>query len=659
MDKKRVLYADNDRNYLDARSELLEIEGYQVIKAYNPEEAKRILEQENIHLAILDIRLVDDNDEGDISGILLAKDELYKRVPKIFVTGFPSYEAVREAVGLIIGGEQIALAFLAKKEGSKALIEAVNTAFEKVVGINWKLRFVWNEMGLLNFSYLILLLESELDPVLLTPRSSELKELFCKLFPTDEQISVVGLSWLRDGCACLTLLVLNKGSSRQAIVIFGHHKSIVEQHKGFKEYQEKVTELLPQPIFAETSRFAGLAFSISDKGGVPLQNGSFFFQETGEKNVRVALENLYKQTLYNWHQRDRSETDEADLAGIYRNRLGILNQRESLEEALRVVRYLADIAHSYSLIREIFLEGDEIVFVFNNGIIFRGINPITYLFDPQAFKKQSTVITSTFGGIASKSLLIDEECHVYPTDMLSITKSPILEDFISIECEFHFDRIRTNNLLTLWDFEKQIGESKRLNDILPTGGLDPECRKALAMIQTIRKLAAETASDTLEAYLIGLFHHTMKTFLLYDPQIIPAKYQARQLTHRLMAASLFITQIEKQMRDENGPSVDPSEDNGLQINEASREVSVDGRVVPLTQTEFRLLLYLYKNPNRLCSREEILSKVFEVKGTPTKSDKGLLNTHIDRLRKKIEINPAKHQYFVTIRGEGYRLDLKS
>ncbi|MGW8250389.1 MAG: helix-turn-helix domain-containing protein, partial [Anaerolineales bacterium] len=98
--------------------------------------ARPMLEQlvedsrETVHLAILDIRMVDDNDEGDISGILLAKDNRYKRVPKIFVTGFPTFEAVREAYGPVIGGEPIAHAFLAKKEGPHILIDAVNSTFE-------------------------------------------------------------------------------------------------------------------------------------------------------------------------------------------------------------------------------------------------------------------------------------------------------------------------------------------------------------------------------------------------------------------------------------------------------------------------------------------------------------------------------------------------
>ncbi len=657
--QKRLLYADNDRDFLDTRCEFLSDEGFEVIKAYSLDEARQILENEYVHLAILDIRMADDNDKNDISGIQLAMNERYKRVPKILVTGFGTIKAVQAAYSAIFGEKKSAHNLMSKDEGPEGLIATVNKILDDEIGINWDLKTAWDDEGLPSFPYLAMLLDGSLDPALLTRRGDELGDLFRKLFPTDEQISIVRLNWLRDGCACLTLFALNKGSSRQVIVIFGRNESVNDQRKRVEEYRAKESALLPQPTFAESLRYAGIAYAILGAEGDLLQIGSSFFHETTEKNIRTALENLYKQTLRKWHQHELSEISNADLATIYRDRLGILNEREYLEEARRKAQVWADRTRSHSLVKEISFEGKDIIFVFTNGIIFRGPDPIATLFETNAFRMQSAVITSTFGGITTRSLLIDQECHVYPTDMSSITKSPILEDFISIECEFHFDRISTNNLLTLWDFEKQLGESKNLNDILPAGNVEPECRKALAAIQTIRKLAAETAGNNLEPYLIGLFHHTIKTLLLYDPQLIPTKYQAAQLAHRLMAASLFIAQIEKLRGDEDGSSVDPSEDDGLQINEASREVSVDGREVQLTQTEFKLLLYLHKNPNRLCSRGEILSEVFEIKRSPTVTDKGLLNTHIDRLRKKIELNPAKHQYFVTIRGEGYRLNLKS
>jgi hypothetical protein len=62
--------------------------------AFDPAEAKRILEQGNIDLAIIDIRLMDDNDEKDISGLVVAK-ETAPSIPKIILIRFPAFELAK------------------------------------------------------------------------------------------------------------------------------------------------------------------------------------------------------------------------------------------------------------------------------------------------------------------------------------------------------------------------------------------------------------------------------------------------------------------------------------------------------------------------------------------------------------------------------------
>lgn len=124
MAKAIILFADNNPNFLNTRKEFLEQEGYQVIPAANPTEAKRILEQGQIDLAVLDIRLVDDDDYEDISGLILAK-EMARSVPKIILTGFPSYQYVREALESDLEGLPPAVDFIDKQEGPETLIEAI------------------------------------------------------------------------------------------------------------------------------------------------------------------------------------------------------------------------------------------------------------------------------------------------------------------------------------------------------------------------------------------------------------------------------------------------------------------------------------------------------------------------------------------------------
>ncbi|RME51176.1 MAG: response regulator, partial [Caldilineae bacterium] len=128
MDKV-ILFADNEPDFLDTRAEFLEKEGYTVIKAYTLEQARRFLGEKHLHLAILDIRLVDDDDEKDISGITLAKDPAFRSIPKIILTNFPSYQTVRDVLGVAVDGMPSAVEYLFKGEGAEAMLEAVARAF--------------------------------------------------------------------------------------------------------------------------------------------------------------------------------------------------------------------------------------------------------------------------------------------------------------------------------------------------------------------------------------------------------------------------------------------------------------------------------------------------------------------------------------------------
>lgn len=124
MDKKVILFADNDPDFLATRSEFLEQAGYVVIRASNPAQAQRELESGQLDLAILDFRLEDDDDETDSSGLALAK-ELAPSVPKVILTGFPSVHAAREALRPQLDGLPAVVGFLCKEEGVGEMLRAV------------------------------------------------------------------------------------------------------------------------------------------------------------------------------------------------------------------------------------------------------------------------------------------------------------------------------------------------------------------------------------------------------------------------------------------------------------------------------------------------------------------------------------------------------
>lgn len=90
---------------------------------------------------------------------------------------------------------------------------------------------------------------------------------------------------------------------------------------------------------------------------------------------------------------------------------------------------------------------------------------------------------------------------------------------------------------------------------------------------------------------------------------------------------------------------------GLVIDEARRGVRVDGREVVLTAKEFDLLLFFARHPGRVYNRAELLDKVW---GYGHDGYEHTVNSHINRLRAKLELDPAKPRYMLTVWGVGYK-----
>jgi predicted nucleotide-binding protein/DNA-binding NarL/FixJ family response regulator len=131
ISKKTILLADNDPDFLATRKEFMQQAGYVVVLASNPTEARQKLEVGGIDLAILDLRLKDDDDDRDLSGLILAK-RVARSVPKIILTNFPTYEYVREALRPQLDGLPVAVDFLAKREGPMTLLTTVQDILETV-----------------------------------------------------------------------------------------------------------------------------------------------------------------------------------------------------------------------------------------------------------------------------------------------------------------------------------------------------------------------------------------------------------------------------------------------------------------------------------------------------------------------------------------------
>ena len=91
---------------------------------------------------------------------------------------------------------------------------------------------------------------------------------------------------------------------------------------------------------------------------------------------------------------------------------------------------------------------------------------------------------------------------------------------------------------------------------------------------------------------------------------------------------------------------------GLELNEDTVEVTVDGESVKMTPIEYKILLLLMKNPGRVFSADEIYERVWNERAINTDT----IMVHVRNIREKIEINPREPKYLKVVWGVGYKIE---
>jgi len=87
------------------------------------------------------------------------------------------------------------------------------------------------------------------------------------------------------------------------------------------------------------------------------------------------------------------------------------------------------------------------------------------------------------------------------------------------------------------------------------------------------------------------------------------------------------------------------------VDVSRREAKLHGRDVELSRKEFDLLALLVSEGGHVVTRKQCMDRIWRDR---KKGDSRTLDTHVKRLRKKIEVNPAEPAHLITVRGVGYR-----
>lgn len=627
----RILFVDNDPDFLSTRAEFLERAGYQVSKATSLADAERILRDGWAPLVILDVRMENDDDEKDISGFIFAKQEFHRAIHKIVLTNFPSY--IHQA----LDGISPIVDFLGKQDGPQALIAAIESAFARRVRINWNLAIDWKARDAFS---LVKQIEPNLEGERLLNRAEEFEDLFRRLFYEKDHVRVEQLLWQRDARLALIVFAF-KGEMKPEsyVVVCGQNAVINEEAGRFDEISPKAPgkfgTLLDGRMRAETTHFAANAYSLSENDLEGVQTLIDLFRFGAEKTLTTALSALYNETLPAWHQGEPWREKTKTLDQIYREQVH-LDDEPARENLVSRFQAIEERFFGVEIMRK---EGTFSVHF--PGPSFTYSDPLPLLLS-LGVDKPAWMIRSP-GEIQGETVVTDDEGHTWLTDFAKAGPAPAFWNFLSLEAAIRYDWVEAKELQHRHDLERALVFSEfarfEIHDL--EGGV----RKAGRVLLALRKLAARTVGKDTFAYHRGIFFHAARRLMEFDPASPLTDNERTRFGHLLLSMAM----LAHLAQDAAGAKV--MEDLSvaeLGMDEDSLAVLIGGRKIRLQPQPFSVFKYLFQNAGRICSTEELVREALA-------GNSQYLHTLIGRIRREIEQDPKQPRYLLTEHNIGYRL----
>jgi CheY-like chemotaxis protein len=524
---QRVLVVDNDPVVCSSVQLLLETRGFEVLSASSVQEARAILSTEPIHLALLDIRLEDDTDPNDTSGLDLA-EEMDPIVARIILTGYASYEHTRRALGHRIDTVP-ALDVISKKRPPSEWLGVVERAFREQLGINFDLQ----DDLLEGLSYADMAAELELDAEETEAETIlwQLRELLRKLFAEAETVLVspLGREGRTEGCShsgATLIKVIPRYRSRgwgAAVVAKLGPRSQIKQES--LNYEQHVRGFIgghrhtSKEKSAYTLHLGGVVYSLIGTSLDDVWDLSAFYQHHPPEEIVQVLQNLFARTCQHWYENKQGK-ENYSITALYSSQLNL--SLEKIEMAMMDV--FPECAGRSTL---------------EFSKIDRPLpNPVHWIWERNLHAL--THLCTTHGDVHGGNVFVDANRQCWLIDFARTGEGHILRDFIELETDIKFSLLPETPWHTLYEFELALASPRRFGEAseLSCPFAQEELNKAFEVIKALRRLAHDVVkpSDDMYEYYCGLLYQTLNIVRL-------RKISPFHKRHALLSAALICERL--------------------------------------------------------------------------------------------------------------------
>lgn len=523
---QHVLVIDNDIDVLRSVKYNLEVSGFKVTVAQTPEEARYHLDNDIIHLAVIDVRLKHEDLPGDISGFDIAR-ELPNYIPCIIFTAYEDTSSIRTALGELKAKDIINKS---REKAAQKLVEKVHEIFATSIKTN----FLLHINGAVSLSELALSVRVS-EEMRVSPTPEDVQQILQTLFHDAVSISLARLLRLellptstQSGSALVEVRPQYESAwGTRIIVKLSDRNEIANESLNYKKIKPFLggNRLAVYEGEAYSRDVGGIVYRLIDtKLDEQISTFGELYESSETDTIIQLLDVFFKETFSDLYTDARRQT--LNLTEIYTEALHLTP--EKLFDAIEQFhpKALSDLQLRF------------------DGLVGTYWNPILWVLPGNAFRvfrREARKKCLCHGDLHSRNILVDSSLRFWLIDFARAAESHALRDFAELETDIKFNLLQVFDLRQLVSFEEVLLISTNFDSSDDKVLFDDEnIQRAYEVVLALRRSARRLLNLTgdMEGYYIALLFHTLNVLRL--KHITTLKKE-----HALLAASLLAQRLDE------------------------------------------------------------------------------------------------------------------